>query len=203
MASSTARVARRRRRVGLRRRHLDRPRHRPLAGRPPRPDRQHADARRHRPQLRRQRDGLPPRARAVRRDPLPPRRPRGRRLGGRLRADDPGRPAERHLRGLAARRGRRGLPPVHGPSATRRRPLADRGPDVDAHLHRLRELHGPRPRRLARGRDQHLDERRAARRPDAASATSTATSTRTRCTAPTTCTSTAPAWSTARICGRS
>ena len=51
-------------------------------------------------------------------------------------------------------------------------------------LHRLRELHRPRPRRLARGRDWHVrPDRRAASPTRRSSATSTATSTRTRCTA--------------------
>ena len=92
------------RRLGLQPRHRERRDHRRLRPRPPRHDGQPADARRHRPRLHRRGDRLAPATRRVRRDPLPSRRPRGRRLGGRLRADDPGRPAERDLRRVAPRR---------------------------------------------------------------------------------------------------
>ena len=88
-------------------------------------------------------------------------------MGRRLRVPRAGRPAEWDLRRVAACRRRRGSHPVHRSAATRDVALQDRGPDVQPHVSRVRELHGPGPLRVEGGRQRALERRRAAREPAA------------------------------------
>ena len=136
------------RRLGLLGRHRHRPRHRPLAGRPPRPRRQHADARRH---------GLQPR-RAARRTSAWRPGEYGAIHFHRDDLEDAGWPVAFELTipddlpsgiyaaWLTAGDDEDYLPfTVTPPRGTAR--SEDRRPHVDRDLRRLRELHGRRRRR--------------------------------------------------------
>ena len=111
-------------------------------------------------------DVLAPRARRVRRHPLPRRRPLRLRVGHRLHLHRAGRAPERRLRGAARGGRRRGHDPVLRPPAAR---AADGGrlrAHADVHLHRVREHRARRHQRRVPGARGGLggapvDERRA------------------------------------------